>query len=63
MKQARFRKIRFLLLPLSISPFFGFAQQHQLYGDVGLSLAYFNPGFSATYNYQWTPHFGLGAGV
>ncbi len=44
--------------PLNIS-----AQTHYLYADGGLSLAYFDPGFSATYNYNITRHIGIGAGA
>lgn len=47
-----------LVAPLSLS-----AQKHFVYTDAGLSLAYFDPGFSATYNYNLAKHIGLGAGV
>lgn len=39
------------------------AQKQYLYTDGGLSLAYFDPGFSATYNYNILRHLGIGAGA
>ena len=38
------------------------AQKHYLYTDGGLSLAYFDPGVSATYNYNPIKYIGIGAG-
>jgi hypothetical protein len=39
------------------------AQKHYLYTDGAISLAYFDPGFSATYNYNPIKYIGMGAGV
>jgi hypothetical protein len=39
------------------------AQKHNLYADGGLCLAYNDPGFSATYNYNFIKYIGIGAGV
>lgn len=47
-----------VLHPLSAS-----AQKHFLYADGGLSLAYFDPGFSATYNYNPVKFIGMGVGT
>ena len=52
--------IAFLFLA---NPLTTWAQKHYLYADVGLSLAYLNPGLSATYNYKVGKHFGIGAGA
>lgn len=45
------------------NPLLSAAQKHFLYADGGLSLAYSDPGFSATYNYNLAKHFGLGLGA
>ncbi|HEY1032856.1 MAG TPA: hypothetical protein VGD89_13860 [Flavipsychrobacter sp.] len=39
------------------------AQKHHTYIDAGLSLAYFDPGFSVTYNYHPAKHLGVGIGT
>lgn len=39
------------------------AQKHHTYIDGAISLAYFDPGFSATYNYHPVKYIGLGLGV
>lgn len=52
-----------IALFLLLTPFISSAQKHYLYTDIGLSLAYGNLGFSATYNYKLSKHIGVGAGV
>jgi hypothetical protein len=54
---------QFLLALFLLCPFISSAQKHYLYADVGLSLAYGDPGFSATYNYKLAKHIGIGAGI
>lgn len=44
-------------------PLFASAQKHHIYTDAAISLAYFDPGFSATYNYHPVKHLGLGIGT
>ena len=39
------------------------AQKNYLYTDGAISLAYFDPGFSATYNYDPIKYIGVGIGV
>lgn len=39
------------------------AQKHRLYADAGISLSQFMPGASVTYNYNFIPYLGIGAGV
>lgn len=39
------------------------AQKHHLYADAGISLSQFVPGASVTYNYNFIPYIGIGAGV
>ncbi len=39
------------------------AQKHHIYTDGAISLAYFDPGFSATYNYHPVKYIGMGIGV
>ena len=56
------RCISILILLLADS-FRASAQKHFIYTDRAISLAYFDPGFSATYNYQPIKHIGMGIGV
>lgn len=44
-------------------PLLSSAQKNHIYADAGLSLAYGDPGFSATYNFNAVKWLGLGAGV
>src|SRR6476646_2777398 len=39
------------------------AQKQNIYTDGAISLAYFDPGFSATYNYNPVKHLGIGLGA
>lgn len=39
------------------------AQKQYIYTDAAISLAYFDPGFSATYNYNPIKYIGMGVGV
>lgn len=39
------------------------AQKHHLYADAGISLSQFMPGASVTYNYNFIPYIGIGAGM
>jgi hypothetical protein len=56
------RSIRILLL-LAAYSLSAQAQKHHIYTDGAISLAYFDPGFSATYNYHPIKHIGIGLGV
>jgi hypothetical protein len=56
------RRISFVFLLLAGS-WGASAQKQYLYTDGAISLAYFDPGFSATYNYNPVKHLGLGLGV
>ncbi len=38
------------------------AQKHNVFADGALSLAYLDPGFSATYNYNFIKYIGVGVG-
>jgi len=52
-----------IVLLILINPLCTSAQKNYLYTDGGLSLAYFNPGFSATWNYNLIKYIGIGAGA
>ena len=52
-----------IVLFLLGSPLLASAQKQYLYTDGAISLAYFDPGFSATYNYNLVKHVGVGSGV
>ncbi|MGN6566671.1 MAG: hypothetical protein ACTHJ0_01900 [Flavipsychrobacter sp.] len=53
----------FITLLLLVSSLWGSAQEHYIYTDAAISLAYFDPGFSATYNYNPVKYVGIGIGV
>lgn len=52
-----------LVLSLVGSAAIAHAQKHHLYADAGISLSQFMPGASVTYNYNFIPYIGIGAGV
>jgi len=56
-------KYTLIALLILINPISSSAQKSYLYADGGLSLAYFDPGFSATWNYNIIKYIGIGAGA
>jgi hypothetical protein len=52
-----------IVLLLLVSALWTSAQKHYLYADGAISLAYLDPGFSATYNYNPFKYIGTGMGV
>jgi hypothetical protein len=52
-----------ILLVLLANSLLATGQKHYLYTDGALSLAYFDPGFSATYNYNPVKHLSIGLGA
>jgi hypothetical protein len=57
--------MKYLLIALLvlINPLATSAQKQYTYTDAALSLAYLDPGFSSTYNYNIVKHLGIGAGM
>ena len=56
-------KYALIALLILLDPLHTSAQKNYLYTDIGPSLAYFDPGFSATYNYNLIRYIGIGAGA
>jgi hypothetical protein len=56
-------KYALIVLLIAVGPLHASAQKHYLYADAAISLAYLDPGFSATYNYNFIKYIGVGAGV
>ena len=63
MRRAAALLLMLIALLVLVKPLYTSAQKHYIYTDAGLSLAYMDPGFSATYNYNVAKHIGIGAGV
>ncbi len=57
--------MRYVIIALLVlfSGFSTLAQKHNVFADGALSLAYLDPGFSVTYNYNLIKYIGVGVGT